>query len=300
MALSFQKLLNQIESVTAKKTYEDDTNYWKLTKDKAGNASAVIRFLPNADQEDIPFVRLYTHSFKDPSTNRWYIENSLSTIGGQDYVGEVNSELWNTGLDENKEIVRARKRKTNFISNILVIKDTGNPENDGTVRLFKYGKKIFDKIIQAAKPDETLGEDPINVFDTLEGADFILRQTEVAGFPNYDQSKFGSKKPITGGQKRIDEVLAQCHDLNLEIAPSKFKTPEELKKKFLWVTGQETKTEPSSYDKELDELTKIANEPTPKSEAKVESKPRKTPPMPAADPGDDSSDEDFFKNLIDG
>lgn len=298
MSMDFSRLLSQIDSVTAKKTFEDDTNYWKPTKDKAGNASAVIRFLPNSDVSDIPFVRLYTHSFKDPSTNRWYIENSLSTLGEQDYIGTVNSELWNTGLDENKEIVRLRKRKTNFISNILVIKDTGNPENDGTVKLFKYGKKIFDKIIQAAKPDETLGEEPINVFDPTDGADFILKQTQVSNFPNYDQSKFGSKKPITGGQKRIDEVLSQCHDLNLEIAPSKFKSPEDLKKKFLWVTGEEAKQAPSSYDKELDELTKIANEPA-VAALKAE-KPKKSPPMPAADPNEVDSDEDeqFFKSLI--
>ena len=135
--MSFEKLLSQIESVTAKKkTWEDDSaNYWRPTKDKAGNASAVIRFLPNKDQEDFPFVRLYTHSFKDPSTNRWYIENSLSTIGAQDYIGTVNHELWNSGTDENKELAKTRKRKLNYISNILIIKDTGNPENDGKVKL---------------------------------------------------------------------------------------------------------------------------------------------------------------------
>ncbi len=291
--MDFSKLLAQIDTVTAKKkSYDDDSaNYWRPTKDKAGNASAVIRFLPNKDITDIPFVRLYTHSFKDPHTNRWYIENSLSTIGKQDYIGETNSELWNTGLEESKDLARTRKRKLNYICNILVVKDVGNPENDGKVFMFKFGKKIFDKIIQAAKPDEALGEEPINIFDPVEGADFALKQIVVSGFPNYDQSKFGSKKSIAGGQKRIDEVLEQCFDLNLEVAPDKFKSAEELKKKFLWVTGAEdTQKAQSNYDKELDELTKIAADPTPE-------KPKKSPPMPKAE---DSEDDDaaFFSSLL--
>lgn len=298
--MSFSTLLAQIDSVTAKKKSYDDgsENYWRPTKDKAGNAAAVIRFLPNKDVSDIPFVRLYTHSFKDPSTQRWYIENSLSTIGKQDYIGTTNSELWNSGLEENKELARARKRKLNYICNVLVVKDLGNPENDGKVFLFKFGRKIFDKIIQAAKPDEDLGEEPVNVFDPSEGADFSLKQTVVSGFPNYDQSKFGSKKAIAGGQKRIDEVLAQCYDLNLEVAPDKFKTEAELEKKFLWVTGAEDTakskaTAAKNYDDELDELTKIAAEPTPATKSK------KSPPMPKVEDAEGDSDEEFFKSLLD-
>lgn len=297
--MNFQSLLSQIDSVTAKKKNYDEGSerYWRLTKDKAGNGSAVIRFLPNKNVEDIPFVRLYTHSFKDPSTQRWYIENSLSTLGQQDYIADVNRELWNSGLDENKKIASSRARKLNYISNILVIKDQENPENEGKVFLFKYGKKIFDKIVSAAKPDEDLGEDPINVFDPEEGADFLLRMTIVANFPNYDTSKFSSKKPIAGGKKKIDEVLSQCYKLEDEVTADKFKTPEELKKKFLWVTGQDAprSTPAADYDKELDELAKIAEEaPAPKAAAKPAAS-KKAPPVVTADDEDETA---FFNSLV--
>ena len=302
--MNFESLLSQIDSVTTKKKNynKGSENYWRLTKDKAGNGSAVIRFLPNKEIEEIPFVRLYTHSFKDPSTNRWYIENSLSTLGEQDYIADVNRELWNTGLEENKKIVQARGRKLNYISNILVIKDQENPENEGKVFKFKYGKKIFDKIVSAAKPDEDLGEEAINVFDPEEGADFLLRMTIVAGFPNYDTSKFSSKKPIAGGKKRIDEVLSQCYHLEDEIAPDKFKSKEDLKKKFLWVTGADApkSTPATDYDAELDELAKIANTEDVKKEKSVakttETKAKVTPPVVQAADEDDSA---FFQSLID-
>ena len=296
--MNFQSLLSQIDSVTAKKKNYDEGSerYWRLTKDKAGNASAVIRFLPNKNVEDIPFVRLYTHSFKDPSTQRWYIENSLSTLGQQDYIADVNRELWNSGLEENKKIASSRSRKLNYISNILVIKDQENPDNEGKVFLFKYGKKIFDKIVSAAKPDEDLGEDPINVFDPEEGADFLLRMTIVANFPNYDTSKFSSKKPIAGGKKKIDEVISACYKLEDEVTADKFKTPEELKKKFLWVTGQDAprSTPAADYDAELDELTKIAEEAPAKPAAKPAAK-AKAPPVVTADDEDDTA---FFNSLV--
>jgi hypothetical protein len=300
--MNFESLLSQIDSVTTKKKNynEGSENYWRLTKDKAGNGSAVIRFLPNKEIEEIPFVRLYTHSFKDPGTQRWYIENSLSTLGEQDYIADVNRELWNTGLEENKKIVSARGRKLNYISNILVIKDQENPENEGKVFKFKYGKKIFDKIVSAAKPDEDLGEEAINVFDPEEGADFLLRMTIVANFPNYDTSKFSSRKPIAGGKKRIDEVLSQCFRLEDEITPDKFKSKEELKKKFLWVTGAEApKSSPAAdYDQELDELTKIANT-TEVKQTKVAEKTAKTKVVPPVVQAADEDDSAFFQSLID-
>jgi hypothetical protein len=297
--LNFDNLLKQIESVTAKKTFDNSgsENYWRMTKDKAGNASAVIRFLPSKNIDDVPFVRLYTHSFKDPTTNRWYIENSLSTIGQQDALGAMNSELWNTGKEENKELAKTRKRKLNFISNILVVKDSESPENEGKVFLFKYGQKIFNKIVAAAKPEDGLDEDPINAFDPESGADFLLKQTIVAGFPNYDGSKFSSKKPIPGGSKRIQEVLNQCYDINLEVAADKFKSPEELEKKLNWVLGLDKqvaakKATAADYDDELEELTKIAEAPAAK-------KVNKSPPMPTGTPLVDDDDEEFFKSLVD-
>ncbi len=299
--LDFSQLLAQIDTVTAKKTFDNGTeNYWRMTKDKAGNASAVIRFLPNKEITDVPFVRIYTHSFKDASTNRWYIENSLSSLGLPDAIGNLNSENWNTGTEEGKELARSRKRKLNFISNILVLKDPEAPQNESKVFLFKFGQKIFNKIVAAAKPDADLGEDPINAFDPESGADFLLKQTQVAGFPNYDGSKFSSKKPIVGGAKRIDEVLSQCFDINLEVAADKFKTAEELEKKLNWVLGLDDKSAAKkagakAYDEELDELTKIAAEPTPAPKPS-----KKTPPMPKVEDvtTDDEDDAEFFRNLV--
>lgn len=299
--MDFSKLLAQIDSVTTtKKTYDDDTaDYYRLTTDKAGNASAVIRFLPDADIEDIPFVRRFKHAFKNEENNRWYIEFSLSTIGEQDYISQVNSELWNTGIDENKEIVRKQKRKLEFISNIYIVKDAANPEMEGKVMKFKYGKKIFDKIIAAAKPDESLGEDPINAFDPHKGADFILKQKRVSDYPNYDESRFGSAKPMFGGDDtKIDAVLGKCYSLKEEIAPSKFKSKEELERKFKWVMGitdSPKAAQKQAYDEELDTIAESVKADVEKATPKVT--PKKTVPTPTESPTDDDDDA-FFKSLI--
>ena len=303
--MDFSKLLTQIDSVSTKKTYEKDENFWKPTKDKSGNAAAVIRFLPSKNIDDFPFVRKYKHNFKDASTGRWYIENSLTTIGGQDLVSTINKELWETQIKENQAIASKRKRKLSYIANILVIKDLGNPTNNGKVFKYEFGMKIWDKITGAAKPEEGLGEEPIAAFCPINGADFLLKMTYNAEIDqyNYDSSKFNSKKPLfDGDDDRIEEVLNQCFDIQLEIAPDKFKTEKELADKFLWVTGQKVNTTGKVVDKakqdqfdaddaELDALTKIAA--TPKAAAKPT---RKAPPMPV-ESGDDDDDA-FFANLI--
>jgi hypothetical protein len=307
--MSFANLLSQIDKVTTKKTYDnDDAGYWKPARDKAGNGSATIRFLPNKDIDDFPFVRLWSHSFKNPENGRWYIENSLSTIGQKDYISEVNSELWNTGLEENKAITRLQKRKLSYISNVLVIKDPANPENEGKVFKFKFGMKIFDKIVAAAKPDPAaaeLDEDdnpieqvPINAYSPEEGANFMLKITQVAGFPNYDSSSFSKQRALfNGDETKVAEVLEKCFDLNLEVSPDKFKTPEELKKKFLWATGQDDKSPKSVARKEseaeLDSLAELA-----KAEPKVAKTTKKQPPMPESVPFDDADDSAFFASLI--
>lgn len=286
--LDFSKLLNSIEKVS-KKTYDDDSaNYWKPTKDKTGNASALIRFLPSKNIDDVPFVRMFSHSFKDPSTNRWYFENSLTTIGEQDEISEQNKILWDTNDKDNQEIVKLRKRKLQYICNILVIKDGGNPEMNGKVMRYKFGQKIFDKIVAATKPDELSEEEPVNPFDPNEGADFILKMVKANDQYNYDQSKFSKQKPLFGGdESEIQAVLDQCFDINEEIAPSKFKSKEELKKKFLWVTGQDkTATKPDDSE-EFDKLKEMA---------KVEPK---KPPMPVQQEDDGDEDAAFFAGLID-
>lgn len=306
--MDFAALLSQIDKVTTKKTYDDErVGYWKPTRDKTGNGSARIRFLPNKDVSDFPFVRMWSHSFKNKDNNRWYIENSLSTIGEQDYIGELNHELWNTGLDENKKIVQSRKRKLQYISNILVISDPGNPENNGKVFKFSYGTKIFDKIVAAAKPaPDDVDEDdnpilPVNAFDPEDGADFMLKIKTVENYPNYDDSRFTKKKALFGGDEdEIKTVLDQCYDLNLEIAPDKFKSKAELEKKFKWVMGESDskgKSKDKEVEKELDSLAALAKEEPKKlkEEPKVDKK--KTPPVPTASLSDDD-DAEFFNSLL--
>lgn len=296
--MNFATLLQQIDSVTAKKSYEKDENFWKPTKDKAGNAAAIIRFLPSSNTDDVPFVRIYQHNFKDAGTGRWYIENSLTTIGGQDLVSTVNKELWNTGLEENKKLSSLRKRKLSYIANILVVKDLGNPEQNGKVMKYKFGAKIWEKICAAAKPDAMLGEEPISAFCPINGADFLVKMAynESSRQYNYDASKFNSKKPLfDGDDDKIEEVLSRCFDIQAEIAPDKFKSAEELNKHFLWVTGGDEKgpktTQDSETEAELAMLSKMVNAPSKTV--------RKAPPMPVMDSGsDDESDDNFFRSLI--
>lgn len=301
MAMDFSKLLAQIETVTTKKTYNENAGeYWKPTKDKAGNAAAVIRFLPNKDVEDFPFVRIFSHSFKCAATGHWYIENSLSTIGGTDYIGTINQELWNSGLDENKAICRLQKRKLQYVSNILVIKDLANSDNNGKVFKYKYGAKIFEKIHNAAKGDASLGEEAVNAFDTESGADFLLKMQKANDQFNYDASKFNNPRALFGDDEaKLNEVLAQCFDLNLEIAPDQFKTEAQLKDKYLWVVGLKkngaapAQTQDQAVDDELAMLANLANE-TPKNITKPA---RKGPPMPTMTEAD-GDDADFFAALI--
>lgn len=315
--MDFSKLLGQLDKV-APKTFandEDAKDYWKQTKDKDGNASSVIRFLPNKDIDDFPFVRTWSHGFfnKVGDKKRWYIETSLSTIGETDYIAEVNRELWNTEIEENKKIAKNQKRKLSYISNILVIKDALAPENEGKVFKFKYGQKIFDKIVAAAKPEAVEGFDdiaePINAFSPINGADFLLVQTVVQEFPNYDGSKFSSKKPLfKGDEDKIAEVMDKLFDLNVEVSPAKMKSYDELKKKYLWVMNiQEKKSETGdkAVDEELDKLSKIAKSETPAKSTPKEDKPTpakstpKEPPVPVSSASDDEDDDAaFFSSLI--
>jgi hypothetical protein len=211
------------------KSYEDD-RFWKLEKDKAGNATAVIRFLPRVEGDELPWVKIFSHGFKGP-TGRWYIENSLTTLGKDDPVGELNSQLWNSGSDANKEIARTQKRRLHFISNILVVSDPKHPEHEGKVFLFKYGKKIFDKIMNKAKPTFQ-DESPVNVFDLWEGANFKLRMRNVEGYPNYDESTFAEPTPVKPSDEQILAIVNQQHKLGEFLDPSNFKSYDELKTKL--------------------------------------------------------------------
>jgi len=224
--------LNQA-SGGATSSYVDD-RYWKLERDKTGNGYAIIRFLDAPDGEDFPFVKMYTHGFK--GQGGWYIENSLTTVGKQDPVSEANSELWNSGIDSNKDIARARKRRLQYVSNIYVVKDSKFPENEGKTFLFKYGKSIFD-MVQAAGSPEFDDETPVNVFDLFKGADFKLKSRKADGFIKYDKSAFEEPSQWLSDEDKMESLYNGMYSLNAEIAEDKFKTYDELKTKFLRVTG---------------------------------------------------------------
>lgn len=212
--------------------------YWQPTVDKAGNGYAVIRFLPAPANEDLPWVQWWDHGFKDEKTGRWYIEKSLTTLGQPDPLSEANQILWNSGREEDKDLVRKRKRKLHYVSNIEVVSDSGNPANDGKVFKFKYGKKIYDKLIDVMQPDPKFGEEPINPFDFWAGADFKLKITNVEGYRNYDKSGFAAPKPHRGGdEKQLEEIYNSLYSLAALVAPSEFKSYDELKTKLNLVLG---------------------------------------------------------------
>jgi hypothetical protein len=213
---------------------------WYPNVDKAGNGYAVIRFLPPPQGEDMPFVRLFEHGFKGP-TGSWYIENSLTTIGKQDPVGELNSQLWNSGLDSDKEVARAQKRKLNFISNVYIIKDEQNPENEGKVVLYKYGKKIFDKLNEAMNP-EFADEEAMNPFDLWAGANFKLKIRNVEGYRNYDKSEFAKAGPLSDDDSEMEKIWKKTYPLQDFIDPKNFKTYDELKAKLNKVLGTDNST----------------------------------------------------------
>ena len=224
------KLLTAVEKETApidKKSFVDE-RFWKPELDKTGNGYAVIRFLPAPDNEDMPWSKVWSHAFQGP-TGQWYIENSLTTMNGKDPVSEANTLLWNTGNEPDKELARKRKRKLNYYSNILVVSDPKHPEHEGKVKLFKYGKKIFDKLMEAMQP-QFEDESPVNPFDFWKGANFKLKIRKVDGYWNYDKSEF--EKPsavIDGDDKKLEELWHQQYSLAEFTSASNFKSYDELK-----------------------------------------------------------------------
>ena len=237
-----QKELEKIANPEKEKTsYQEDTRYWRAAVDKAGNGYAVVRFLPAIEGEELPWVRVFSHGFQGPS-GRWYIENSLTTLGKSDPVSDANNELWNSGSEANKELARKRKRRLNYISNILVVKDPANPENEGKTFLFKYGKKIFDKINDVMFP-AFADEQAVNPFDFWKGANFKLKIRKVEGFTNYDKSEFeGIAELFEGDDDKIETVWKGQHSLQQFVDPSNFKPYEELKKKFDEIIGNTSGT----------------------------------------------------------
>ena len=229
---SLDKLLGAVETENKpqeKKSYVDE-RLWKPQLDKSGNGYAVIRFLPAPEGEEMPWAKIWNHAFQGP-TGQWYIENSLTTVGQSDPVSEHNTRLWNSGAESDKEIARKQKRKLQYYSNIYVVTDSKNPNNEGKVFLFRFGKKIFDKITEAMQPafDDEVA---INPFDFWKGANFKLKIRKVDGFWNYDKSEFDSVSPLLDDDEALEEVWKGQYSLNDFTAPTNFKSYDELKKRL--------------------------------------------------------------------
>lgn len=220
-----------------KKSYQDD-RFWKPTVDKAGNGYAVLRFLPAMEGQELPWARYWDHGFKGP-TGLWYIENSLTSIGQPDPVGELNSRLWNTGNDSDKETARNQKRRLHYVTNVLVVQDPSNPSTEGKVYLYKFGKKIFDKIMDLMQPSFA-DEKAVNPFDMWEGAEFKLKIRQVEGYRNYDKSEFSGPSALhDGDETKLEAVYNQLHDVSEFTDPKNYKTYDELKVKLARVLGEE-------------------------------------------------------------
>jgi len=231
---NFDNLMKEVEKISNPQSFKKgDEREWKPTVDKAGNGYAVIRFLPAPQGEDMPWVRMWNHGFQGP-TGKWYIENSLTTLNKQDPVSELNSELWNSGVEANKDIARKQKRRLSYYANILVVEDSSNPDSVGNVYYYKFGKKIFDKIKDVMQP-QFEDENPVNPFDFWEGANFKLKIRQVEGYRNYDKSEFDKATPIDGSDEKIEEIWAKQHSLQEKVGPTEFKTYEELKAKLTLV-----------------------------------------------------------------
>ena len=221
---------------TEKKSYGDD-RFWKPTVDEGGNGYAVIRFLPAGEGQELPWVRYWDHFFKGPS-GQWYIEKSLTTIGQNDPVSELNSRLWNSGVEDDKEIARKQKRRLHYVSNILVVNDPSNPANNGKVFLYDFGKKIFDKIMDKMQP-EFPGEEPVNPFDFWNGADFQLKIRNVAGYRNYDKSEFKAPSALyEADEVKLESTYNQMFDIAEFTDPASFKSYDELKGRLQVVLGE--------------------------------------------------------------
>lgn len=292
----FSKILGEFNKVANPgegKSYADD-RVWKLEPDKAGNGTAVIRFLPRVEGDELPWVQVFSHAFQGP-TGKWYIENSLTTIGENDPVSELNTRLWNSGSEANKEIARKQKRKLTYIANVLIISDPKHPENEGQVRLFKFGKKIFDKIMDKARPTFE-DEQPVNVFDLWEGANFKLRMRKKDGFTNYDESAFSEPAALyDGDEEELVKVVNKQYPLREFLDRKNFKTYEELSRKLNSVLSGDgaAPTRAADIDEE-DSVEQVKAAPAPKS---VAAKPAATKPSKMETTDDDDDALSYFQSL---
>jgi gp32 DNA binding protein like len=290
---NFDKLTSELNKLnqgsTNQENSKNDERFWKPDVDKAGNGYAIIRFLPAPAGEDVPFVRIWDHGFQGPGG--WYIEKSLTTFGKPDPVSEYNKKLWDSGIESNKDIVRKQKRRLSYFSNIYVVKDPTRPDNEGKVFLFKYGKKIFDKLNEAMYP-QFADEKAINPFDLWDGANFKLKVRKLDGYPNYDKSELDNPGPLLQDDDAMEKIWKSQYSLQELLDPKHFKSYEELKMRFEKTLGAGNDYSPSSSSsrQEVDEDEAF---PVPPKAAPVKEAPKQSAPW------DDDEDEDlsFFKKL---
>ena len=289
---NFDKLTKELESLNKTTTTQSsgkDERFWRPELDKSGNGYAVIRFLPAVEGEELPWARVWSHAFQGPGG--WYIENSLTTMNKKDPVSEENSKLWNSGVESDKEI--ARKRKLTYYTNVLVVSDPKNPENEGQVKLFKFGKKIFDKITEAMQP-QFEDEKPLNPFDFWEGANFKLKIRKVDGYWNYDKSEFDSPSPLADNDDDIQSTWKKQYALSEFSDPTNFKSYDDLKVRFEKVVyGTGTTTTADKIDTPTFDDAELA----PVVETKSETKPSVAPVESNDSDGDDDT-MDYFSKLV--
>ena len=285
---SLEQLNAKLAKVSGGQESKSDDRFWTPSVDKAGNGYAVIRFLPAPPNEDVPFIRMFDHGFQGPGG--WYIENSLTTLGKNDPVSEYNSQLWNSGIEANKEIARKQKRRLHFISNIYVVTDSGNPENEGKVFLFKYGKKIFDKLNEAMNP-QFADEAPLNPFDLWAGANFKLKIRNVEGYRNYDKSEFDTSKPLLSDDEELEKIWKSEHSLQAFLDASNFKSYDELKARLMKVLAETSGSK--SVRAEEEELPWRNND----EEEAPTFKAAPAPKLAAVDEDEDDESLEFFKKL---
>lgn len=283
---SLETLTSELNKMSGGEGKSSDDRFWTPTVDKAGNGYAVIRFLPAPANEDVPFVRIFDHGFQGPGG--WYIENSLTTLGKSDPVSEYNSKLWNSGIEANKEIARKQKRRLHFISNIYVVSDPGNPANEGKVFLFKYGKKIFDKLKEAMEP-QFADEEAINPFDLWAGANFKLKIRQVEGYRNYDKSEFDKPGQLLKDDEKLEQVWKSEYSLQEFLDPKNFKSEEELRARLAKVLAEDSAPAKRAKAEEVPWNDDAEEAPTFKATSA---------PSYSSDDEDDESLE-FFKQLAD-
>ena len=291
-----QKLVKEVEKMSTSGGGADE-RLWKPELDKSGNGFAVIRFLPAPDGEDLPWAKMYSHAFQGPGG--WYIENSLTTTGGKDPVSEYNRELWNSGNETDKDTVRKQKRKLSYYANIYVVKDPTNPQNEGGVFLYKFGKKIFDKVMEAMQP-EFEDETPINPFDFWQGANFKLKIVKKDGYWNYDKSEFDAVSPLLEDDDALEALWKKQYSLAAVTAADQFKSYDDLKKRLDYVLGHKKSTRRADeelFDEDNSRGTVSADYPS----SKPDFASRKAEQTVTAAVSSSSSDEDdalsYFQKL---